>query len=294
MENVFKNISAGRLIGYLVLCLFVAYSLLPLWVALKTAFTYPKDIFPSAAYLFPTNWTLGNFARVLGFDSDIVLTSSAAKPINFALALRNSLIYTLVATAGQLFFSSLAAYAFARLTFPGRNFFFTLILASTMIPAMVLFIPNFVLIRQLGWLNTFQGMIAPGILMIPFAVFFMRQFFLSAPRELEEAARLDGASQFRIFWSIALPLQKGPVATLGILLSIGTWNDFFWPFLVGRQENVRVMAVALNDFLSQTGKTQPDWAGLMAAVAISIIPILILLIVFGKQIVESLQSSGGK
>lgn len=289
-----NKINPGRAFAYLILALFVFVSLLPLWMALKTGFTYPKDIFTSAASLTPPNVTLGNFARVLGLPSDIVLTSSAASPINFAVALTNSLIYTLILTAGQLFFSSLAAYAFARLRFPGSDILFGLILASAMIPAMVLFIPNFILIKELGWLNTYQGLVAPAFLMTPFAVFFMRQFFLSAPRELEEAAKLDGATQFRIFWSIALPLQKGPCATLAILLSIGTWNEFFWPFLVGRQENVRVMAVALNDFLSQTGRQIPDWSGLMAAVTLSIIPILILLVIFGRQIVESLQSSGGK
>lgn len=289
-----KNLTPGALLGYCVLALFVLVSLLPIWMAFKVAITYPRDVFSSAAQLTPPDATLGNFARVLGQPSDIQLTSSAAKPINFAVALRNTLIYTLLLTAGQLFFSSLAAYAFARLKFPGRDFLFSLILASTMIPAMVLFIPNFILIRQLGWINTFQGMVAPSILMTPFAVFFMRQFFLSAPREVEEAAKLDGASQFRIFWTIALPLQKGPAATLAMLLAIGTWNEFFWPFLVGRQENVRVMAVALNDFLTQAGRALPDWSGLMAAVTLSIIPILILLVIFGRQIVESVQATGGK
>jgi multiple sugar transport system permease protein len=178
--------------------------------------------------------------------------------------------------------------------FPGKDFLFYAILASTMIPAIVLFIPNFILIKELGWLNTFQGMVAPSFFMTPFAVFFMRQFFISSPRELEEAARLEGCSPFQIFWKIALPLQRGPLATLAILLSINAWNEFFWPFLTGRDESVRVIAVALSDFLSQTGAGTPDWSGLMAAVIMSIIPILIVLAVFGRQIVESLQTTGMK
>ncbi len=124
----------------------------------------------------------------------------------------------------------MSAYAFARLKFPGRNLIFFLYLSALMVPGIVLFIPNFVLIQQLGWLNTFQGMVAPYLLMTPFAVFFLWQFFLSLPLELEEAARLDGASPFGIFWRIVLPISQTPLATLAILTSINMWNDYFWPF----------------------------------------------------------------
>ena len=280
--------------GYLMLFGFVAISLLPFWVAIKTAITQPGDVFQTASSIAPGELTFGNFTRVLGLPSSVELTSVRASPINFALSLRNSLIYTALTVAGQLFFSSLAAYAFARLKFPGRSLMFYGFLASTMIPAIVLFIPNFILIKELGLINTFAGMVAPTVLMTPFAVFFMRQFFLSAPRELDEAAKLEGASAFQIFWRIALPIQAGPMATLAILLSINSWNEFFWPFLVGRGENVRVMAVALSDFMSQTSQRTPDWSGLMAALTLSILPVIALLFVFGRQIVESLQSSGMK
>ena len=290
--NTLLKLSPGRLLAYAVLALFIIFSLLPIWVALKMAVSLPTDVFGTASSLLPSHFALGNFARVIGLPSDIAVSN--ASPIDFLTAMRNSLIYTVLLVCGQLFFSSLAAYAFARIKFPGRDFLFLMMLAATMIPGILLFLPNFILIKELGWLNTFQGMVAPGFLMAPFAVFFMRQFFLSAPRELEEAAKLDGASPFKIFWQIALPIQKGPLATLGILTCIGAWNDFFWPFMVGRAANVRVMAVALNDFLSQSKGTIPDWTGLMAAVVLSIIPIIILLVVFGRQIVESLQSSGMK
>lgn len=289
-----RRLTLPAALGYAVLALFVAVSLLPFWVAIKTAITQPDDIFQTASSMAPGKLTLGNFTRVLGLPSSVELTSVRASPINFALALRNSLIYTALTVAGQLFFSSLAAYAFARLKFPGRSLIFYGFLAATMIPAVVLFIPNFILIRNLGLINTFAGMVAPTVLMTPFAVFFMRQFFLSAPRELDEAARLEGASAFQIFWRIALPIQAGPIATLAILLSINSWNEFFWPFLVGRGENVRVMAVALSDFTSQTSQRTPDWSGLMAALTLSILPVIALLFVFGRQIVESLQSSGMK
>ena len=289
-----KKLTGQAALGYLVLALFVFISLLPLWMALKLALTNPADVYTSADSLLPGRITIGNFLRVMGLPSDIELTAFQASPINFLLALRNSLIYTALTVSGQIFFSAMAGYAFARMRFPGRDVLFFAFLAATMIPSMVLFIPNFILVKQLGLLNTFAGLVAPTILMTPFAVFFLRQFFLSAPKELDEAARLEGASQFQIFWRIALPIQKGPIATLAILLSVNSWNEFFWPFLVGRDPSVRVMAVALSDFMSQTGRGNPDWSGLMAAIGLSILPIIALLVVFGRQIVESLQTSGMK
>ena len=288
-----KTLSAQRLAGYAVLAIICFISLLPLWVVFKTAITMPREVFTTSSQIeLPAEITWGNFARVLGLPSDVEMISGS--PINFMIALRNSVIYTGLLVAGQVFFSSLAAYAFARLRFPFRDTIFYAFIAATMIPSIVLFIPNFVLIRELGLLDTFAGMVAPNILILPFAVFFLRQFFISAPRELEEAARLDGLSWFQVYWHIALPLQKGPIATLAILLSIAAWNDFFWPFLVGRDEGVQVMAVALQAFQSQTGQGQPDWTGMMAAVMLSIIPVLAMLIFFGRRIVESLQTSGMK
>lgn len=294
MKTITRNITPQAALGYLVLALFVFLSLLPLWMAFKIALTFPDDVYTSASNLTPNAFTMGNFLRVMGLPSDIELSAFRAAPIDFMLALRNSVIYTALTVVGQIFFSALAAYAFARMTFPGRDLLFFAFLASTMIPGMVLFIPNFILVKQLGLLNTFGGLVAPTILMTPFAVFFLRQFFLSAPKELDEAARLEGASQFQIFWRVALPIQKGPIATLGILLAINSWNEFFWPFLVGRDASVKVMAVALADFLSQTGRGNPDWSGLMAAIVLSIIPVIALLVVFGRQIVELLQTSGIK
>jgi multiple sugar transport system permease protein len=289
-----KKLSTGRIFAWVCLILFCAFSLLPIWVALKTGLSHPNTMFTSNSSFLPHDVTLGNFARVLGLPHDIVLSSIKASPINFTIAIRNSIIYTALVVSGQIFFSALAAYAFARLTFWGRDVLFYAFIAATMIPSMVLFIPNFILIKDLGWLNTFAGMVAPNILMSPFAVFFMRQFFLTTPKELEDAARLDGCKPFSIFWRIALPLQKGPLATLAILLSINAWNEFFWPFLTGRDESVRVMAVALSDFKSQVGDGQPDWTGLMAAVGLSIIPVIVLLLLFGRRIVDSLQTSGMK
>ncbi|WP_051247680.1 carbohydrate ABC transporter permease [Inquilinus limosus] len=287
-----QRLSFGRIFAWAVLGAFIVCSLFPLWITLKTALVPSSTLFDQATLLVPVDVTLDNVRRVLGLAP--INPATPSTPINFALALRNSLIFTLLTVGGQIFFSALAAYAFARIRFVGSSVIFYLFIAATMIPAIVLFIPNFVLIRQLGWLNTFQGMVAPTLLMSPFAVFFLRQFFLSTPRELEEAARIDGATPFRTFWSVVLPVHKSAIATLAILLSINAWNDFFWPFLVGRDAEVRVISVALSAFKSQQQSGNPDWTGMTAATVLSIVPVIALLVLFGRRVVESLQFSGLK
>jgi multiple sugar transport system permease protein len=291
-----KSLKHGRKFAYLMLGLFIIMSLGPLWIALKTALVPSDAMFQAPGSLLPTPMSFENFGRVLGLTVSSAnadgMTSHAT--VNFALALRNSVILTAIVVFGQVFFSALAAYGFARLRFPGRDTIFFLLICATMIPNIVMFIPNFILIKNLGWLNTFAGLAAPYALMTPFAVFFLRQFFLSTPAALEEAALLDGASRFRIFWEIVLPLHKSAIATLAILVSINTWNDFFWPFLVGNDESVRVMAVAINAYREQKPGTTPDWGGLMACTVLSIIPIIAVLFAFGRKVVESLQFSGIK
>jgi multiple sugar transport system permease protein len=286
----------GKVLAWIVLLLLIFIALFPIWIVIKTAFSEQRSLFTNASSLLPTNPTLFNFRRALGLVGldEMVAAGGSAGTLNFPLFLRNSVVFTGLVVVFQIFFSAMAAYAFARLKFPGRNIIFFLFLSALMVPGIVLFIPNFVLIRQLGWLNTMQGMVAPYILMTPFAVFFLRQFFLSLPKELEEAARIDGASPFGIFWRIVLPVSQTPLATLAILTSINMWNDYFWPFLVGRDESVRVLTVALGIFRSQTPQGIPDWTGLTAATLLSIIPIFLLLVFLGRQIVNSLAFSGLK
>ncbi len=286
----------GKLVAWLVLILLILITLLPIWIVIKTSLSSQRSLFSTAGSLLPAEPTLFNFRRALGLVSldEMVASGGSGQTLNFPLFLRNSVFFTGLVVVFQIFFSAMSAYAFARLKFPGRNVIFFLYLSALMVPGIVLFIPNFVLIRQLGWLNTMQGMVAPYLLMTPFAVFFLRQFFLSLPVELEEAARLDGASPFGIFWRIVMPISQTPLATLAILTSINMWNDYFWPFLVGRDENIRVLTVALGIFRSQTPQGVPDWTGLTAATLLSIVPIFLLMIFLGRRIVDSLAFSGLK
>jgi multiple sugar transport system permease protein len=137
-------------------------------------------------------------------------------------------------------------------------------------------------------------MAAPYALMTPFAVFFLRQMFLSTPKDVEEAARIDGASYFSIFFRMILPIHGPSLATLAILTTVSTWNEFFWPFLIGREESVRVIAVAINAFRTQQQAGVPDWTGLMACTVLGVIPMVALLVFFGRKVVESFQFSGMK
>mgnify|MGYP001183676918 FL=1 len=296
VQSRLRFFTPGRIAAWLALGLMLLVTLAPLWMVLKTALMPSVNLYTESATLWPSEPTLDNFQRVLGFmtqDESRARGGSGAE-INFLRSLGNSLIFTFTIVLTQVSFAAMAAYAFARLRFPGRNTLFALFVGSMMVPGVVTFIPNFILIKELGLLNTMLGMVAPFCLMQGFSVFFLRQFFLSIPRELEEAALLDGASYFYIFIRVVLPLSITPLATIAMLTGINMWNEFFWPFLVAKDEAQQVLPVALQTFKSQTPQGQPDWTGLMAATAITVLPTLLMLVVLGRRVVESVQFSGGK
>nr|WP_315465474.1 carbohydrate ABC transporter permease [uncultured Rhodoferax sp.] len=291
-----KPLNWGRWLAWIALLGMLALTLAPLWMVLKTALIPTANLYTESSDLLPSAVTLDNFKRVLGMmsaDESRALGGSGAD-INVLRAMGNSVIFTASIVVLQVGFAAMAAFAFARLTFPGRDVLFALFVGSMMVPGIVTFIPNFILIKDLGLLNTMVGMVAPFCLMHGFSVFFLRQFFLSIPKELEEAALLDGASYFYIFVRVVLPLSITPLATIAMLTGINMWNEFFWPFLVGKDEALQVLPVALQSFKSQTPQGQPDWTGLMAATAITVLPTLLLLVVLGRRVVESVQFSGGK
>lgn len=288
--------SPSRIAAWVALAAMLLVTLLPLWMVVKTALMPNAVLFEQSASLLPVDATMANFQRVLGLltkDQSLALGGSGAD-INFGRALGNSLLFTGIVVVLQITSSAMAAYAFARLRFPGRNTLFALFVASMMVPGVVTFIPNFVLMKELGWLNTMAGMVAPFCLMQGFSMFFLRQFFLSIPRDLEEAAVLDGAGHLYVFFRIVLPLSVTPLATIAMLTGINMWNEFFWPYLVARDESLQVLPVALQTFKAQTPQGQPDWTGLMAAATIAVLPTIALLVAFGRRVVESVQFSGGK
>lgn len=298
-QRFVSRLTWGDIALFIVLLFMIFLLLFPFWWVIRTALTTPNRVFSDPGAIMPIEPTTFNFERVLGLldPEDFAGTQNTGispGQLNFWIFMRNSFIFATLITLGQTFFSTMAGYAFARFEFPFRDKIFFLYIAGLMVPGIVLFIPNFVLIRQLGLIGTFAGMVAPFFLMTPFAVFFMRQFFLSLNRDLEEAATLDGATRFGIFWRIALPLVQGPVLTLAILTFIQSWNEYLWPLLVGRDESVRVLTVALSIFRQQTPQGAPDWTGLMAGTAVAIIPSILIFIFFGRKVVDSIQFSGFK
>lgn len=289
-----RNLSPWRLLGWLFLATVLAVNLIPLWFALRTALLPSGSLYEHSAELGLTQLTLDNFLRVLGLRTHSADEWLGGAQILLAPALLNSLLFTTIIVVCQTLSSALAAYAFARLRFAGRDLLFALLVGTMMLPPVVTYIPNFMLIRDLGWLNSMAGMVAPFCLISGFSVFFLRQFFISIPRDLEEAALLDGASRLYIFFRLVLPLSLTPLATIALLTGISAWNEFFWPYLVARDDAHQVLPVALQSFKTQTAHGLPDWTGLMAAVTISTLPTLCLLIAFGRQVVESVQHTGSK
>jgi len=288
--------SAGRILAWAALIAALFVTLFPFFWMVRTAFSTENALASDPTSLLPVEFTWGAFARVLGFatQEQAIAEGGSGASVNFWLYLRNSVAYATLVTAGQLLFCSLAAYAFARLRWPGRDAVFFLFLTALMVPPIFTALPNFVLMRDLGLLNSFAGLALPSLLMTPFAVFFLRQFFLGISKEIEEAAELDGAGKLRIFFRLIVPMSVAPLATLGILTYINTWNDYFWPLLAGNTEESRVLTVALGVFRSQTPNGSPDWAGLMAATLVAAVPVLVLFLAFGRRIVDSIGYSGVK
>ncbi|HEY5821165.1 MAG TPA: carbohydrate ABC transporter permease [Propionibacteriaceae bacterium] len=291
-----KPVNPGRVAAWAVMIFLIAITVFPFYWILRTSLSTTNALFSNAGSLLPVDFTTGAYERVLGLATVAEAQSEGGSgaSVSFALYMRNSIIFAVLATAGQVFFSALAAYAFARLKWRGRELVFFAFLTSLMVPPIFTALPNFILIKNLGLLNTFPGMVAPYFFMTPFAIFFLRQFFLGINKEIEEAAKLDGAGHWRIFFRIILPMSTAPITTLSILTLINMWNEYLWPLLVGTGDQTRVLTVALGVFKSQTPQTGPDWAGLMAAVLVAALPLLIVFLFFAKRVVNSIGFSGMK
>lgn len=285
---------AGSTIVKLTVVILLVVTLFPFFWVVRTSLTPNKLVFTEATRMIPSQLTMKNYARVLGLVSaeESIALGGTGQSVNFLINLRNTLIIATVTTFFQVLFSAMAGYGFSRLTFPGRNKIFMLILSAMMVPGVVMMIPNFVFVRQLGLLNTYAGVVLPAVLMTPYSVFFMRQFFMGINKEIEEAAYLDGAGQYMTFFMIIMPLMQTALATLSVTIFINTWNDYMWPLIVGKKESLRTLTVALGVFRSQTPQGQPDWSGLMAGTTLAIAPALAIYSVMGKRIVNSIGFSG--
>ncbi|HNV85527.1 MAG TPA: carbohydrate ABC transporter permease [Candidatus Omnitrophota bacterium] len=210
--------------------------------------------------------------------------------VPFARFYLNSIFVAVLTTAGQVFTSSMAGYAFARLKFPGRDKLFFGYLMTLMIPGAVTMIPNFILLRWLGWIDSYKALILPGIF-TAYGTFMLRQFFMTLPRDLEDAAKIDGCSYFGIFWRIILPLSKPALATLTTFTFMGTWMNFMWPLVVVNSQEKFTLPVGLSYFQSMH---HTDWTVLMAGSVMMLAPILIVFIFNQRYFVEGIKLTGIK
>ncbi|MFF3444970.1 carbohydrate ABC transporter permease [Streptosporangium sp. NPDC002721] len=293
---MFSGLKIGRGLTWFVLVAALVLTVFPFYWMVRTALTPAADLYRDSTALWPENPTMINFARILGLvgPEEARAAGGSGARIDFLLYTVNSLIYSGLIAVVQTFCCAMAGYAFARLRFPGRDLVFGIIVAALMVPPIFTLLPNFVLVKQLGILNTIPGLVLPSLLMTPFAVFFLRQFFLSIPGDVEEAARLEGIGRWGMFWKIVLPMSRGPLITIGLTTIVWSWKDYLWPLLVGKGESTRVLTVGLGVFLQQSPNTAPDWTGLMAGSVLSIVPVLLLLILLGRRLVQSMNFSGMK
>ncbi len=277
-----RYIDVGRIIIYVILLSGMIFAIVPFFWMLSTSLmtlgeTINKQWLPDVPQFsnYVEAWTEAKFAKYF----------------------LNSIIITAVTVSGQLAVSILAGYAFARIKFFGRGIIFTILLSSMMIPESVIMIPNFLLIRgQIiplpggTWLNTLQALTIPFWGSV-FSIFLLRQFFITIPNELWDAARLDGAGHLRFLLRVVLPISKAPIVTVFIFSFIGSWNAFLWPLLVTTKDTWRPLSVGLWTFVTEAG---PETQLLMAGAVITIVPILILYFLTQKQFTEGIATTGLK
>ena len=249
--------------------------LVPFAWMLSTSLKEPGDVF-----LYPPQW-IPQPVQWENYQETVTV-------MPFGRFYLNSILQALSVTALQLLTASLAAFAFARLRFRGRDVLFLLYLATMMIPFPVTMIPNFIIMRYLNWIDTFRALILPPAFSA-FSTFLLRQYFMSIPLEMDDAARVDGASSFRIWWQIILPLSGPALATLAIFTFLGQWNSFLWPLIVTNSEKMRTLPVGLAAF---QGQYSVQWHLLMAGSVIAVLPILVIYIAGQKWFVRGITLTG--
>lgn len=268
---------AKRLFTYLVLCLGAAVMLLPFFWMISTSFKPFSETFIVPIKWLPQSPTFDNYVTVFG-------------RMNFLSYYKNTIIVAVSLTVLQLFFASLAAYAFARLTFPGRNVIFFALLTVFMVPGQMTLIPKYLMVQSLGWIDSYAALIVPGMFSV-YATFFMRQYFMNLPKELEDAAKIDGCSYFYTYARIMLPLCTNALIALGIFSILSAWNDMVWPLLVTSTDQKRVLSIALAALQGQYA-TRNNL--LMAASVVSILPMLVIFAFGQKHIISGIAVSGIK
>ena len=270
---------APKIIIHFLLILGLISTLLPLFWMVSTSLKSQEAIFEIPPRLIPKHVSVENYINLF------------KQEIDFAKAFQNTLIVTTIYTAGALLIPSMAAYAFSKLRFPGRDQLFMVFLATMMVPSQVTLIPNYLSIKILGWLNTYRALIVPPLANV-FNIFFLRQFMRGIPDELCEAARIDGANDVLIFFKIILPLIKPALATLGILNFTGMWRDFLWPAIV-TDSSMYTLQVALYTLFGQN-QASTSFGVVMAGAVLVLLPLFLIFLIGQRFIVQGISMTGIK
>ncbi|WP_054313693.1 carbohydrate ABC transporter permease [Mesorhizobium sp. 1M-11] len=270
-----SQVTMVRLVWMTVAAILALMIIFPLLWMTSISFKTAQDAFSPT--LLPASPTFGNFTYVI-------------TEVPFVRYMANSLFVSATVTVVALFFHSMAGYALARLRFPGRELIFLAIFSTLLVSLPVIIVPLFIIVRAMGMLNTYAGIIVPSIFNA-FGIFLLRQYYLSLPREIEEAAVIDGAGYWRIYWSVILPLSKPILAALAILFFLANWNAFLWPLTVASDQDLWVVQVGIANFKSEYSAA---WNYMMAASTIVAIPTLVLFLIFQRQIMDSIKTSGLK
>lgn len=245
-----------------------------------------------ATSLKPSGALLSLPPQLLPSEPTVTAYTRVLTRFPFLRVFGNSLLVAAATTLGQLVVCSMAGYAFARFHFKGRDALFAVYLATLMVPFAVIITPLFILVTKMGWANSYAGLIVPGMFSA-FGTFFMRQFFLSIPRELEEAATIDGAGTFATFLRVVLPMTGPAVATLTVLSFMGSWNNFLWPLLIINDRNLMTLPVALSALQGlYPGQTQ--WNVVMAGTVLATVPTILVFLVAQRWVIEGVAGSGVK
>ena len=275
----------GRKVGlYLLLSIAALVVAFPLLIALSYSFMTESVIASFPPPIVPVRPTLANFQEIF----DRALRPNSPLPIfNYLL---NSFVVSSAVVVGQLVTASLAAYAFAFFSFPGKNLLFLTFLATLMVPWEATIVPNYITVRDLNWLDTYQGLAVP-FMATGFGTFLLRQSFLQLPGELYDAAVVDGAGKFRFLWQIVLPLSRPALGTLAVYSFLATWNQYFWPLLVTNQPIMRTVQVGI---VQLKFEESTRWGLVMAGVVIIVVPTILLLVLGQRQLVRGLTAGAIK
>jgi multiple sugar transport system permease protein len=274
-----RNAPLNSAVKYAMMALLIVVMVLPFAWTLSTSLKPQEYILSAVPQWIPNPATFDSYTQL-------------AERINLPRTFFNSLFVGVVGTAGQVLVSAMTAFAFARMQWRGRDAVFVLYLATMMIPSVVLVLPQFILVRSLGWVNSYAALIVPS-LFSAFGTFLLRQSFLGLPKDFEEAAFVDGANYFTIFWRIILPLSQPALATLAVFSFMGLWNSYLWPLFVARQEAVQTLPIALAS-LQGGPRALTEWNLVMAGSVVAVLPILVVYLFAQRWFVRGVVSSGIK